>query len=101
MIKTDAEGFVVQADDWTRDVAEAMARDEVEGGLTDEHWKVIDYLRRYYLDFGSVPPVRKLARETGCNLNRAYKLFPSGLAKGACRLAGIPRLAVRPGLNYP
>ena len=100
-VETDVEGFVLQSDTWTREVAEVLARDEVECGLTDDHWKVIDYLRQYYLDYGSVPPVRKLARDTGCNLKQAYKLFPSGLCMGACRLAGIPRLAVRPGLNYP
>ena len=101
LVEVDGEGFVVHPETWTREAAEVLARDEVEGGLTDEHWKVIEYLRQYFLDFKSVPPVRKLSRDTGCSLKQAYRLFPSGLTYGACRLAGIPRLAVRPGLNYP
>ncbi len=59
-----------------------MLWDEVEGELTEEHWKVIDYFRKYYLEFKSVPPVRKLARDTGCDLKRACMLFPSGLTMG-------------------
>ncbi len=101
VVELDVEGFLVQPEVWTREVAQMLAQDEVEGGLTEEHWKVIDYFREYYLEFKSVPPIKKLARVTGCNLKQAYRLFPSGLTYGACRLAGIPRLAVRPGLNYP
>ena len=101
LVEVDDEGFVVHPETWTREVAEVLARDEVEGGLTHEHWRVIEYLRQYFLGSGSVPPVRKLSHDTGCSLKQAYRLFPSGLTYGACRLAGIPRLAVRPGLNYP
>lgn len=101
VVEVDGEGFLLRPETWTKDVAQFLARDEVLGGLTEEHWKVIDYFRQYYLEFKSVPPIRKLARDTDCSLNRAYELFPSGLTMGACRLAGIPRLAVRPGLNYP
>ena len=101
VVELDAEGFLVQPETWTKEVARMLAHDEVEGDLTGEHWRLIDYFREYYLEFKSVPPVRKLARDTGCNLKQAYKLFPSGLTKGACRLAGLPRMAVRPGLNYP
>ncbi len=100
-VEVDQEGFMVRPEAWTKDIAQLLARDEVPGGLTEEHWKVIDYFRKYYLEFKSVPPVRKLKRDTGCSLKRSYELFPSGFAMGACRLAGLPRLAIRPGLNYP
>ena len=35
--------------------------------------------------------VRKLCKETGCSLKYVYDLFPSGPAKGACKLAGLPK----------
>lgn len=101
IVNVDEEGFLVQPEIWTKEVAQFLALDEVEGELTEEHWKVIDYFRKYYLEFKSVPPVRKMARDTGCDLKRACMLFPSGLTMGACRIAGLPRLAIRPGLNYP
>ena len=101
VVDVDEEGFLVQPETWTKEVAQILARGEVDGNLTEDHWKVIEYFRKYYLEFESVPPVRKLSRDTGCDYKRINKLFPSGLTMGACRLAGIPRLAVRPGLNYP
>ncbi|MGB9105146.1 MAG: TusE/DsrC/DsvC family sulfur relay protein [Terriglobales bacterium] len=30
-------------------------------------------------------------KETGYKLNGSYPLFPSGPAKGACKLAGLPK----------
>ena len=59
--------------------------------LTPDHWKVINMLRNYYLQFGIAPMVRKVCKETGFKLNEIYKLFPSGPAKGACKLAGLPK----------
>ena len=79
---------------WTRDIAQTLAQEEVPGGLTGNHWKIIDYLRQYCLEFGTVPPVRMLRHYTGFNLEYICKLFPSGLTRGACKLAGIPRTTI-------
>jgi tRNA 2-thiouridine synthesizing protein E len=35
--------------------------------------------------------VRKLCKETGTDLKKMYVLFPSGPAKGACKVAGLPK----------
>jgi tRNA 2-thiouridine synthesizing protein E len=59
--------------------------------LTEDHWKVINYIRGYYLQFGIAPMIRKLCKESGFKLNEIYTLFPSGPAKGACKLAGLPK----------
>ena len=59
--------------------------------LTENHWKVINYLRNYYLQFGIAPMIRKVCKETGFKLNEIYQMFPSGPAKGACKLAGLPK----------
>jgi len=34
-----------------------------------------------------------LCKETGHKLKEIYELFPSGPAKGACKLAGLPKAA--------
>ena len=90
----DEEGFLRQPEIWNRDVAQLLAQGEVSGDLTEDHWKVIDYLRRYYLEFDGVPPVRMLHRDTGFNLQSIWRLFPCGLTRGACRIAGIPRIRI-------
>jgi len=35
--------------------------------------------------------VRSVCKTTGFPLMRIYDLFPSGPAKGACKLAGLPK----------
>ena len=97
----DEEGFLLNPEMWSRDLAQTLSTKEVPDGLTEDHWKVIDFLRDYYLDCGSVPPVPMLRKRTGVNLQAIYRLFPSGLTKGACRVAGIPRATIRPSFLYP
>ncbi|MFC1995941.1 TusE/DsrC/DsvC family sulfur relay protein, partial [Chloroflexota bacterium] len=65
------------------------------------HWVIIDFMREYYLNFETVPSVRILARRTGFSLRQIKGLFPSGLTKGACRIAGIPRIVIKPQYLYP
>jgi tRNA 2-thiouridine synthesizing protein E len=90
----DEEGFLVDMDTWSWDIAEALARGEVVGQLTEDHWKVIEYLRHYYSEYKNVPPDRMVAKGSGCSLDRINELFPSGVVGGGCRIAGIPRSAV-------
>ena len=97
----DEEGFLLNPEMWSRDFAQTFSTKEAAGGLTKDHWKVIDFLRDYYLVCGSVPPVPMLRKRTGVNLQAIYRLFPSGLTKGACRVAGIPRATIRPSFLYP
>lgn len=87
----DEDGFLENPEIWDQNVALDFATTEDITELTDNHWKVINYLRDYYLKFGVAPMVRKVCKETGFKLNEIYDLFPSGPAKGACKLAGLPK----------
>jgi TusE/DsrC/DsvC family sulfur relay protein len=87
----DEDGFIEDPGIWNEQVALDFATLEGVTELTEDHWKVIRYLRDYYLKFGIAPMIRKLCKETGYPLNRIYQLFPSGPAKGACKLAGLPK----------
>jgi TusE/DsrC/DsvC family sulfur relay protein len=87
----DDDGFIQQPDKWDAEVALALAKTDGVQELTDEHWVVIDYLRDYYLQYGSAPMIRKLVKGTGLRLKRIYELFPAGPAMGACKVAGLPR----------
>jgi TusE/DsrC/DsvC family sulfur relay protein len=90
-IEVDEDGFMQNPEEWNEDVAAALATTEGIDNLTDEHWKVMNYLREYYLEFGVAPMIRKLCKETGFPLKKIYELFPSGPAKGACKLAGLAK----------
>lgn len=90
--EVDEDGFLQQLDRWSPEFAEGYAKMEgIEGGLTEDHWKVINYIRDYYAQYGIAPMIRKLCKDTGFNLKYIYELFPSGPAKGACKLAGLAK----------
>lgn len=87
----DEDGFIQEPDKWNEEVAKALAKTEGVESLTEQHWKLVNYLRDYYLKFGAAPMIRKLCKETGFKLNEVYDLFPTGPAKGACKVAGLPK----------
>jgi tRNA 2-thiouridine synthesizing protein E len=90
-IDVDKDGFLCDPEEWDEDVARALAEMEGIDELSEEHWKVVNYLREYYLEFGVAPMIRKLCKATGFKLKKIYDLFPSGPAKGACKVAGLPK----------
>jgi TusE/DsrC/DsvC family sulfur relay protein len=90
-IDVDEDGFIQNPDVWNDDIATALAKTEGVDDLTEDHWKLVRYLRDYYLQFGIAPMIRKLCKATGFSLKTVYELFPSGPAKGACKVAGLPK----------
>jgi tRNA 2-thiouridine synthesizing protein E len=90
-VEVDEDGFITNPDEWNDDVAKALGSTEGVDDLNEDHWKIVHYLRDYYLKFGVAPMIRKLCKETGFPLKKIYELFPSGPAKGACKVAGLPK----------
>ncbi len=91
-IELDEDGFIQAPELWDEAVAKDLAKKEEDiDELTPDHWKVVHYLRNYYLEFKIAPMIRKLCKETGYPLKKIYELFPSGPAKGACKVAGLPK----------
>jgi len=86
------EGFLTEPSAWNKEVAAALAKSQ-EGlqELSPEHWAVIDFIRTHYLENNMAPMIRSICKTTGLPLKRIYELFPSGPAKGACKLAGLPK----------
>ena len=89
--EVDEDGFLEDPTVWNEDAAICFAATEEIEELTEDHWKVIHYLHNYYAQFGIAPMIRKLCKDTGFDLKYIYKLFPSGPAKGACKIAGLPK----------
>ena len=86
----DWEGFLWDADDWNESIAEAMALEDGLHQLEQTHWRVIRFMRAYYLYHGRAPMNRHLKEGTGLSLMQLERLFPKGIKMGARRLAGLP-----------
>jgi TusE/DsrC/DsvC family sulfur relay protein len=89
--EVDGDGFLKDPDIWSKTVAETFAQEDGISELTEDHWKVIDVIREHYLENGNAPMVRKICKSTGLKLKEIYELFPLGPARGACRVAGLPK----------
>ena len=87
----DEKGYLRDFQAWTREVAVHLAAEDNIPDLTADHWRIIDFLRAYHADRGTAPMIRVLCKGTACSLQQIYDLFPNGPAKGACRVAGLPR----------
>ncbi len=90
-IDVDDDGFMTNPTEWNDEVALALASTEGLDALSEDHWKIMNFIREYYAEFGVAPMVRKLCKETGFKLKEMYALFPSGPAKGACKVAGLEK----------
>ena len=64
-VDLDAEGFFRKPEQWTREMADDIARDNGIDELTDRHWQVIDFMRTTYLETGSAPTIRALGKVSG------------------------------------
>lgn len=96
LIDTDPQGYLLNLNDWSEDVARAIAKeDNIE--LTDDHWEVLHFLRKHYSEFGTSPNARLLVKtfskafgEEKGNKKKLYQLFPNGPSRTGCRIAGLP-----------
>jgi tRNA 2-thiouridine synthesizing protein E len=90
-IEVDEDGFIQEPQKWNKEVAEDIAKTENAFPMGEEHWKLVNYLRDYYVKYEIAPPIRMLVKQTGIDLKKIYQLFPGGPAKGACKVAGLPK----------
>lgn len=91
-VDMNEEGYLTDRSQWNRDVAVAIAKEEgIE--LTDEHWKVLDFIASDFQEKQAVPGMRRLNKVGGIPTKDLYRLFPDGPIKKAARISGFPKPA--------
>lgn len=96
-ITLDADGYLQSLDDWSPEVADALAA--AEGlALTADHWQIIELLRRFHAQYQLSPATRPLikyvAQQLGADKGNSLhlnRLFNGTPAKLAAKLAGLPK----------
>ena len=90
----DELGFLRDFAAWDERFAHASARKwNLPEGLTDDHWRVIKYIREAYGSSQRQPTIFEVCNNTGIGLDEIGSLFPTGYHRGACRAAGLPFIA--------
>jgi len=91
ILEFDKDGFLADPAKWDPTVARLIAKHDGIEDMTDRHWIIVNYIRKEWAEKGMVPMVRSMCKETGVRLRELYELFPQGPARGACRIAGLPK----------
>lgn len=96
-IAVDNDGYLVNLNDWDKEVANALAAQE-NISLTPAHWEIITLLQEFHREFEISPAMRALVKYTekklGSEKGRSIyllQLFPPSPAKVASKIAGLPR----------
>lgn len=98
-LERDKQGYLLDSSQWNEDVAKLIAEAEAIE-LGEDHWQVINYVRKFYLEFNTSPSIRPLVKylakewsaEKGTSIY-LHLLFPEGPAKQATKIAGLPKPA--------
>ena len=89
-VQVDSEGFLVNRDDWSEEVAAQLA--EADGyEMTEEIMEYIRQARAMYSDDGVVPPIRKFAKRVGVDSKQLYDVFKKGPMKLICKWGALPK----------
>ncbi len=88
-VSFDAEGFMTNPDQWTKEIAELLAKEEGIETLTGDHWKIIEFCRAQGKATGKAPTLRQITNGAGISTKDLFTLFPKGPAKKVARIAGL------------
>ena len=89
--QVDGDGFLLDPYIWNEEVAVIFAQYDGIEELTEKHWAIIKFIRENWEKNGMAPMIRSICQFTGLKLKEIYQLFPLGPARGACRVAGLPK----------
>ncbi|MHB8777250.1 MAG: TusE/DsrC/DsvC family sulfur relay protein [Anaerolineales bacterium] len=83
------EGFMTDPNEWTKEIAEVLAKQEGIETLNADHWKIIDFCRQTGLASGKAPTIRQITTGTDISTKDLFALFPKGPAKKVAKIAGL------------
>jgi tRNA 2-thiouridine synthesizing protein E len=88
-ITFNADGFMTNPNEWTKEIAEELAKQEGIESLTAEHWKIVDFCRTSGLTSGKAPTLRQITTGTGISTKDLFALYPKGPAKKVAKISGL------------
>ena len=89
-VDIDQEGFMTDPGQWNEEIAAFLAG-QIGIELTDDHWKVITFLRSDFEEQGETATLRRVTTLEGTPTKQLYQLFPKKPARKMAYVAGLPK----------
>ena len=86
----DKDDFLYRPEDWTEELAAALATECGIGNMSEDQWRLVRFLRDYYFYNGRAPLNKDLKKSLGMSVMDLECLFPGGIKRVARRVAGLP-----------
>lgn len=90
-LEVDEEGFMTDPSQWSEELAPALGKEIGIDELTEEHWKVIRFLRSDFEAQGETATLRRVSTLAGVPTKDLYKLFPKKPAKKMSYVSGLQK----------
>ena len=90
-VEVNDEGYLVDFAQWNKEIALEIAKEEGID-MTDDHWKVIDYLQEQYKNEKALS-IRSIGKSGVVDIKTFYQLFPKGPLKISSKISGISKTA--------
>ena len=87
-VTLDDEGYLLNFNDWSEDVACALARNEGVEELTKDKMDIIKFLREYYKEYNFFPILRAVCKNVHQPKNCITENFMNPVK--AWKIAGLP-----------
>ena len=89
MIDVNEEGYMTNPDQWTEEIAKAIAMEEgIE--LNEQHFAVLNFIRARVMAGDSLT-IRSINKSGVVDTKTFYQLFPGAPLKKATKIAGVPK----------
>ena len=89
-VPVDGEGFLVNRDDWSEEIAIELAKED-DFEIDDQIMTYIREARAMYDNDGVVPPIRIFAKKMSVSTKDLYGVFKKGPMKLICKWGGLPK----------
>jgi TusE/DsrC/DsvC family sulfur relay protein len=89
-VHVNEEGFLTEYDEWDEAIAKVLAA-QINIELTEEHWKIINFLRKDFKVQGETATSRRVQTAGGIAIKEQFLLFPKKPAKKMAYIAGLPK----------
>lgn len=89
-VEVNEEGFLTRPEQWSDELGAELAR-LIGVDMSEEHWKLVHFLREDYAKQGETATLRRVSLQTGMPVKQLFTMFPGKPAKKMSYVAGLPK----------